>query len=186
MRALVSGPSQPRYSRHEHSEHAMLDIEVDFMCNEDAKALRQRLIEVLAPSLALNAFPRMLIIIKLIILCDDGNLFSTAVNGCALALLDAALPMHYYPIASIAIARDCAGTPSLIIDPTASEYTPAMHTVQSVYRSTDMACVYSEMSGTSSAVQLTAAEAMNRSYAQMVSQHMQQAISSKIAAIPHA
>lgn len=121
VRALINGPSQPRYSRHENNERCTLEVQVDFLTAssgaQDSSSLRQRLLRVLSQCVALESFPRMLITAKVVVSGDDGAVYESALNCCILALLDAALPMTTFACAvSGALLGD-----RLLVDATRAE-----------------------------------------------------------------
>jgi ribonuclease PH len=99
----VYGPAQPKYARLELLERASLEVDFSVMgdpsrderVDKDTKSLIQRVLE---NAVRLEAFPRMLIEVRVRVLRDDGCCIATALNACTLALLDAALPMNFTPV----------------------------------------------------------------------------------------
>jgi exosome complex component RRP41 len=101
----VYGPSQPRYMRHEEYDKCTLDIE--YRANYNASTTNRNIIEndgmtalkkVLEPALLLEQFPRMMILMKVNILQDDGSLDALVLNACTLALCKSGIPMSYMPV----------------------------------------------------------------------------------------
>mmetsp|Transcript_29821 Transcript_29821/g.42542 ORF Transcript_29821/g.42542 Transcript_29821/m.42542 type:complete len:279 (+) Transcript_29821:41-877(+) len=111
----VQGPSQPKYSRHEEFDTATIDIDVSFstilatatsqrLDTRDmdpsttcSKKLSAFLRKSLLGCLCLRNYPRMLICLRVVVVCDQGSLYSVALNACVFALLDAGLLMTYTP-----------------------------------------------------------------------------------------
>lgn len=101
----VYGPSQPRYLRHEKYDKCTLEVE--YRANYNASTSKRNLIEndgivmvkkMIEPALLLEQFPRMMILLKVNILQDDGSLNSLVVNACTLALCQGCIPMSYMPV----------------------------------------------------------------------------------------
>lgn len=100
----VTGPAQPRYSRHEEYDKCKVEVTVNFaskqsdsarsFCNESriVKFIQQ----VLESCIILENFPRLLIHLNILIVRNEGAALSTALNSCTLALLDAGIPMKAY------------------------------------------------------------------------------------------
>eukprot|EP01031_Cornospumella_fuschlensis_P032451 gene32451-39239_t len=122
VKAQVTGPAQPKYSRHEHPDRATLEVIVDFLVpvmdsERRSSRLSHYLTRVLSKCLALDSFPRQLVLIKVLVIRDDGAVFSAALNAACAALLDASVPMFYFPV-----AVEVAGVEDrLLVDPTAQE-----------------------------------------------------------------
>ena len=104
----VYGPSQPRYLRHE--EYDKCTLEVEFRANYNASTANRNLIEndgmvmvktILEPALLLEQFPRMMILIKINILQDDGALNAVVLNACTLALCKSGIPMSFMPVSEM-------------------------------------------------------------------------------------
>jgi len=111
--ASVYGPQTPRFMRHEEYDTATLEVEYrlvggikstssssggitfDHQEREGAKYLKQALLGAIDR----RSFPRMLILIRVSVLLDDGGSLATALNACSLAIVDAGIPMHYVPCA---------------------------------------------------------------------------------------
>ncbi|RYH01205.1 hypothetical protein EON65_48525 [archaeon] len=123
VKAQVIGPAQPKYSRHENPDRASLEVEVDFLVAEPDKvrsnALSQYLTRVLCKCLALDSFPRQLVLLKVLVIRDDGAVFSTALNAACIALLDASLSMFYFPVAVEIVGLE----DKVLVDPTTLEET---------------------------------------------------------------
>lgn len=109
----VYGPSQPRYIRHEEYDKCTLDIE--YRANYNTSTTNRTLIEndgmvmvkkILEPALLLGQFPRMMILMKINILQDDGSLNAVVLNACTLALCKSGIPMSYIPV-SIVFTSSC-------------------------------------------------------------------------------
>lgn len=110
--ASVYGPTQPKYSRHEHYDTASLEI--DFSVSGTARtsvsssggnsALARlersagRFIRLsLLGAVILKEYPRTIIVVKICVVRDDGAMLSVALNAAALALMDAGIAMNYLP-----------------------------------------------------------------------------------------
>jgi ribonuclease PH len=61
------------------------------------KTLERRLEAVFRQAVLLEAHPRALTTITVQVCGDDGGLASTAVNACSLALMDAGVPLRFFP-----------------------------------------------------------------------------------------
>lgn len=103
--AMVTGPSQPRYLRHEEFDKASLEI--DFRCgsrsNMELKMqyecqMDELLSNIFGTAIDLKQYPRKLILIKLYLIKDDGNVFSASIIACILALLESGMMMYHLPI----------------------------------------------------------------------------------------
>ena len=101
----VYGPSQPRYLRHEEYDKCTVDIE--YKANYNTSTTNRNMIEndgtlllkkILTPAMLLEQFPRMMVLIKVNILQDDGSLNATVLNACTLALCKSGIPMSYIPV----------------------------------------------------------------------------------------
>ncbi|ORZ10857.1 ribosomal protein S5 domain 2-type protein [Absidia repens] len=92
------------------------------------KLMESTLRTTFEPIILSGMMPRTLIEIVVQIEKDDGSVLSAAINGIALALLDAGLPMKYLP-SSVTCAVDKA-TDDIIVDPTSKELenTSSCHT----------------------------------------------------------
>ena len=114
--AAVYGPAQPRYSRHEHFDEAVVEVSYNLAAPppsasdpatpaagaELARLERdgaRQIQQILASCIDLKSCPRMLILIDVSVLRSDGAILSTAINACALALLDSGIPMLFVPMA---------------------------------------------------------------------------------------
>lgn len=104
--AAVTGPAQPKYSRHELSNKCALEVVVDMMGQSDATGSKQFtsfISDIVARSLRwcidLERYPRMIIVLKVLVECDDGAASSVAVNASIMALLDAGISMKCTPCA---------------------------------------------------------------------------------------
>lgn len=133
--ATVVGPAQPRYSRHEQYDRASLEIEVEVAgkskdaleCSQVQNTCREFLQKSLESCIELQSFPRMLILIKVLVMRDDGSLFAVALNACTLALLESGLPMKYVPT-GVSLCTSCRNNSDLgapvietFLDPDAEE-----------------------------------------------------------------
>jgi exosome complex component RRP41 len=104
--ATVIGPVIPKFARHEKSDKCNIEIEVNYASNienlnaagnnSSEFAILEFLKSSLIPSIQTELFPRKLIVIQVLILQNEGSIFSVALNSCILALLDASIPMFYY------------------------------------------------------------------------------------------
>lgn len=98
--ATVTGPAQPKYSRHEHHEKCKIEVDVNMATEESITANEKVLAEFLKRALnacvLLTAFPRLLIAVKVLVTRNDGSVLSTALNACMMACLDAGIPMKTF------------------------------------------------------------------------------------------
>ena len=110
--ATVYGPTQPKYSRHEHYDAACLEIDFSVsgttrtatssIGGNNALARLERsagkfLRQSLLGAVMLKEYPRMIIVVKVCVVRDDGAMLSVALNAAALALMDAGIAMNYLP-----------------------------------------------------------------------------------------
>jgi exosome complex component RRP46 len=138
VRALVYGPAQPRYSRHENPERCSLELELDFLSgptdDTTIQAMRLQLQRALSQCISLESFPRMLITMKVLVSRDEGSAFATALQACTLALLDAGLPMHTYACAvSLAVLGN-----QLVVDPSQDEESAADSLIHCIYNASTL------------------------------------------------
>ena len=101
--ASVYGPAQPRFSRHDLHDRGCLEIDFTWLgsdASEDAQEDEDALYlkNIFAQAVQLKRFPRMLIIIKVLVIRNDGGTRAAAINAVTLSLLDAKLPMYYTPV----------------------------------------------------------------------------------------
>lgn len=200
----VHGPAQPKYSRHEDPQKATLEVELvhassSSLSYSEAREtqnhfrLTENIRRTLAASLQLDRFPRLLILVKIVVLQDDGALFSTVVNACSLALLDASLPMRFYvSAADVALCGSLNDETVCLLDPTLQEETNAQAVLSAVYSSPSESTVNqdksrkdgmlmsSEVRGSCSISALTNALDQAAIYAAAMNQTMRQAIHSKL------
>jgi ribonuclease PH len=123
--ATVVGPVQPKYSRHELSDRAKLEIEVNFATSSrssttqttNASTIVETLRKAITPALQLELFPRKLIILQILITQNEGSILSTVLNASILAFMDAGLPMFYF-FSSLEVAIQ---SNQLFLDPTIEE-----------------------------------------------------------------
>ena len=130
--ATVYGPTQPKYSRHEHYDAASLEI--DFSVSGTARTVTSSiggnnalarlersagkfLRQSLLGAVMLKEYPRMIIVIKVCVVRDDGAMLSVALNAAALALMDAGIAMNYLPN-SVTIFM--SGLPNDVVDSSSS------------------------------------------------------------------
>jgi ribonuclease PH len=129
--ASLTGPTQPKFGRHELHDKACIEIEVQIPTKtivdgmdvmQQKKRYERFLKDSLEGCIDIAQFPRMLLLFNVMVVCNDGALMSTAVNACVLAALDAGLPMFFVPTAvSICTFVKDNKAAVLILDPTASE-----------------------------------------------------------------
>lgn len=119
--ATVSGPAQPRYSRHEDSEKGKIEVEVNMACESGLNSSEQVIAEYIKKALCacvkLESFPRLLIAMKVLVVKNDGAVLSASVNACILALLDAGIPMNYF-VTCVELAFVDS---EVLLDPTSQE-----------------------------------------------------------------
>ena len=85
------------------------------------------LTQALLPCIDVKACPRTLIVIKVCVLRNDGAAMSAAINACSLALLNAGIPLLYFPMALTYSVLD-PGTGAGVLDPTAEHEARAAST----------------------------------------------------------
>lgn len=129
--ASVIGPTHPKYGRHEVFDHATIDVEVELpsnIVNSGLDTMQQKrgcesfLKESLATCIDLKRFPRLLILLKVLVVSNDGSILSAALNACILSILDAGLPMTCVPNAvSLCSIINADNTSTLVLDPSAEE-----------------------------------------------------------------
>lgn len=105
------------HDRHEDSEMATLEVEVSisgmisnsgnitsYLASSDVlgrgKEISNFVKNSLKGSICFQDFPRMMILLKVCILSDDGSVLSAALNASVLALLNSGIPMTSTPIAT--------------------------------------------------------------------------------------
>jgi ribonuclease PH len=131
----VVGPVTPKYQKNE-LDTCKIEIQVNYASSIDKmnnelqefegggrKDLQeQSIIGFLTSSLFAaihgDMFPRKMIVIQVLILQDEGSVYSAALNSCLLALLDAGIPMFYY-LTCVEIAVASGFVP--LLDPTKEE-----------------------------------------------------------------
>jgi ribonuclease PH len=113
--STVYGPQQSRHSKFEHFDHAVLEIDYSLAGSgpsnsslylqpyEKEKAVRL-IRQSLQTSIALRDFPRMIILVRINVLVDDGSTLTAAINSAIFALMDSGIPMVASPC-SIAIIK---------------------------------------------------------------------------------
>ena len=116
----IYGPHQPKYSRHENIEKGTLEVELSLAgysnTVEDIKTnasnvsystqlntkIENRMVEyikqVLENVIFLSKFPKLIIVVQITLLNDDGSSLPLCLNSCILALLDACIPLHGIPL----------------------------------------------------------------------------------------
>ena len=95
----VYGPCQPKHSRLEMYNRATLDFEFTMPGDvRENKSLEYETVRILRSSLThclcLSEFPRLCILIKIVVLNHNGSLVSTSLNACILACVNAGIPMR--------------------------------------------------------------------------------------------
>eukprot|EP01039_Chlorochromonas_danica_P002846 gene2846-3107_t len=181
VRAAVTGPSQPRFNRHENNERCTLEIELSFLSGVEEEsriyALRQRLHRALTQCLILEAHPRLLIFVQITVVSDQGNIYATAFNAAMLALLDAALPMRR---TGCAMGAAIVGG-SLLVDPSADEERLADALIEATIETESRKLLGWESNGLINSVMVAEAQQLLASTAAAVAEVLQQAIRQKIA-----
>jgi ribonuclease PH len=125
--ASVVGPTQARYSRHELYNQTSVEIDVDIAGRSsestDSKVIANKcqkfIKDTIMDCLDVDQFPRLIILIKVLVVADDGSYLSVALNATILALLDASIPMKKIPNAiSVCLSNstDTQGK-ALFLDP---------------------------------------------------------------------
>jgi ribonuclease PH len=130
--AAVYGPGQPRYSRHEEYNKATVEVNYNYAAppspsgsssgadtarieREGARQIRQ----ILQSCIDVKACPRMLIVVEVTVLRNDGAALATAVNACVLALLDSGIPMLYAPMALTCLSGEGLDSERSMLDTSA-------------------------------------------------------------------
>jgi ribonuclease PH len=104
--ALVSGPSQPRYLRHEEFDKATLDIDFRYGSKSSNLDLRMQfenqiqeiLSNIFLSVIDLKQYPRKLILLKLSVIRDDGNLLVASIIAGTFALLESGIQLFHLPV----------------------------------------------------------------------------------------
>jgi ribonuclease PH len=111
--AAVYGPGPPKFNRHEQFDTATLEVDFNMSgpakMNASSSAGNPSLVRLerssarflrqsLTGAVRLEEYPRTLIVIKVIVIRDDGAMLSVAMNAASLALMDAGLTMNRIPI----------------------------------------------------------------------------------------
>jgi len=155
--ASIYGPSTPKYARLEEFDKACLEVEYSIPCgNSLSGPLETVAVSFLKSSIssciALTEFPRHVIVVRVTVVRDDGCILSVALNACALALVDAGLPMKAIPMSISCIlssksatldADDAVNkTPEWVIqlDPIAREEQEALASFQGTFVSWGRGC----------------------------------------------
>jgi ribonuclease PH len=135
--ALVSGPSQPRYSRHEEFDRATLEIDVRYgskSSNIETKIQSERKISefifnTFTSTINLKQYPRKLILFKVSIIRDDGAVAAACVLACAFALLESGISLSHIPIPVSAAVHEQQD--QILLDPSAEEElsSKSLHTI---------------------------------------------------------
>jgi exosome complex component RRP46 len=122
--ATISGPAQARYARHENADKCTVEVEVNMAGDSAVSSTASDLVlslfiqRALSACIKLDAFPRLLIVVKVLVLRNDGSLLSTALNACTLALLDASTPMRWF---APCVELGFLGDDTVLLDPSSSE-----------------------------------------------------------------
>ena len=106
--ASIYNPSTPKYMRHEDYETCTLEVDVSFagevdnnsialfdqsltsLTNKEIK-IKSYLKNIFSNTILLTKFPRLFILIKVLIINDDGAALAVACNACTIALLDSGM-----------------------------------------------------------------------------------------------
>lgn len=110
----VQGPGQPRYSRHDNAEKLSIDIELNIPNKLNSSTLgssslsssslkNEEFVENYLQSILQNCinvylYQKQLLVVKILILQDNGSILSVILNSVILALLDAGIELNYFPI----------------------------------------------------------------------------------------
>jgi exosome complex component RRP41 len=149
--ASVYGPTQPRFIRHEEFDRAVIEVNFNHATppvgktgagltpSELARSEREgsRLIlQVLKSCIDLKSCPRLLIVVDVSVLRDDGATLSAAINACSLAVMDSGIPMLYVPMSLTCLVGngnlDMLDTSSLLEAKARSVITFAFRAVSSI------------------------------------------------------
>ena len=91
---------------------------------EGVRILKQSLLSCID----VKACPRTLIVINVCVLRNDGATLSAAINACSLALLNASLPLLFFPMALTYSVLDVSDASAGVMDPTAEQEVKAPST----------------------------------------------------------
>lgn len=126
----VFGPAPPKYARHEQYNQATVEIEIDIpnrLVIDGSDIMQQKrkyerfIKDSIMESIDLRQFPRMVILVNILVINNDGSLLSVALNSAVLALVDAGIPLVYVPVAvSLSVVQKDNLT-ELILDPVSNE-----------------------------------------------------------------
>lgn len=139
--ALASGPSQPRYLRHEEFDKATLDIDFRYGSKSSSLDLRMQferkvqeiLTNIFLAAIDLRKYSRKLISLKLSVIREDGNLLAASIVAGTFALLESGIHLFHLPIpvtcAALVIqsheqdpqSNSPPSTPQLLLDPNQEE-----------------------------------------------------------------
>lgn len=138
----VQGPGQPRFSRHDNVEKLSIDIEVNIpnkinpstigtnsissstlnsssLKNEEF--VENYLLTILNNCINIHLYKKKLLIVKILILQDNGSILSTILNSVTLALLDSGIELNYFPISFDLSLLNPSYNSSWLIDPSIEE-----------------------------------------------------------------
>jgi ribonuclease PH len=125
--SIVYGPSQPKFAgKFEFWDRAALEVDYEELGSKlsirERKDVKFFLQETISTCIDLAKYPRMLILVRVVVVQNDGSVLSCAFNSAIIALMDSGVSMKSTPFSS----SFCYNfrTSILHIDPTQREESP--------------------------------------------------------------
>lgn len=119
--AAMYGPTQSKFGRRELHDRCNFEVEFNYPGSsdimDDINYKYGRLLEAsLIGSLCITEYPRMMMVIRVTVVRDDGAAVSIALNACTLALLDSGLPILSIPV-SVTTVIPSQISNTMLLDP---------------------------------------------------------------------
>lgn len=125
--AIIYGPNQPKYSRHEKFDRLTINVDCKFLSDFDRKdemiSMSDRLVKQIESIIDCERYPRTHLEVVVHIIQDHGAISAVSFNACMVALLNSGIAMKCTPIATniAVIASKDDNTQVLLLDPTKDE-----------------------------------------------------------------
>ena len=127
--ANVYGPMNCKYSRQEKFDRCHVEFEYNICGFSGSNTITEErdmeifLEDSLLSSICLQKYPHLMLIIQVTVIQDDGSIKSSALNACAIALVNAGLIMNSIPSSiTLSVISGVSGDKtSFLIDPTKDE-----------------------------------------------------------------